>query len=59
MHLMLVDEADEVQKPADLQPSRGFTEENPPGKKWKYRVSGSCVEENALLMKNSNRRPLS
>lgn len=31
MHLMLVDEADEVQKPADLQPSRGFTEENPPG----------------------------
>ncbi len=30
------------------QPSLGFTENGP--KKRKYPVSGSCVEENALLM---------
>ncbi len=31
-----------------MQPSLGFTENGP--KKRKYPVSGSCVEENALLM---------
>lgn len=46
---MRVDKVDEVQKPADLQPSRGFTEEKPPWKKWKYGVSGSCVEEKCFV----------
>ncbi len=31
-----------------IQPSLGFTENGP--KKRKYPVSGSCVDENALLM---------
>ena len=41
-----------ISKTADLlgfsQPSLGFTENGP--KKRKYPVSGSCVDENALLM---------
>ncbi len=42
-----------ISKSADLlgfhaQPSLGFTENGP--KKRKYPVSGSCVDENALLM---------
>ncbi len=43
-----------ISKTADLlgffyaQPSLGFTENGP--KKIKYPVSGSCVDENALLM---------
>ncbi len=32
----------------NAQPSLGFTENGP--KKRKYRVSGSCVDENALLI---------
>ncbi len=34
------------------QPSLGFTENGP--KKRKYPVSGSCVDENALLMSEEN-----
>ncbi len=34
------------------QPSLGFTENGP--KKRKYPVSGSCVDENALLMLEEN-----
>ncbi len=39
-----------ISKTADFhaQPSLGFTENGP--KKRKYPVSGSCVDENALLM---------
>ncbi len=43
-----------ISKTADLLgfSSLGFTENDP--KKRKYPVSGSCVEENALLMSEEN-----
>ncbi len=37
---------------SDFKPSLGFTENGP--KKRKYPVSGSCVDENTLLMSEKN-----